>query len=193
VPTNLAEVFNDPDLSKTKCILLSDSYEEALELEKISVSKFSPSTVKKDEFLARQVFSPIHVDLETGDITAAAFTDAFDKGLSVNRISYAGKEEIHLLGGNKAQLDSKTRPDRKYLGFVSTKVADIRECLEGSKRIFAIFDTALKEVPSHADLCVLLLNTNESLTPPLPKKASRKKRRLTLKKLFSNLTPPIKI
>ncbi len=52
MPTNLAEVFNEPELSKTKCILLSDSYEEALELEKISVSKFSPSTVKKDEFLS---------------------------------------------------------------------------------------------------------------------------------------------
>lgn len=189
---HLSEAFDNPELSKTKCIHLSDNYEEALELEKLSVSRFSPSTVREDEHVARQVFSPIHVDSETGDIKTAAFTDAFDKGLSVNRISYASKEEIHQLGGDKAQLDRRNRPDRKYLGFITVNVADIRECLEGGKRIFAIFDTALEEVPSHADLCVLLLNANESLTP-LPKKAARKKRRLTLKNLFSNLTSPIKI
>lgn len=182
----LTDVFNNPDLSKTKCIHLSDNFETALELERESVSGFSPSTVCENESFARQIFTPIHIDLETGDIKTAAFTDAFDKGLSVNRISYIANEEIHQLGENKAQLDRENRPDRMYLGFITAKVSELRSCLEGGKRIFAIFDTALEEVPSHADLCVLLLGANES-SNPLPKKAARKKRRLTLKRIFGNL------
>ncbi len=44
--------------------------------EKNSVSEYSPCPVHDDECLIRQIYSPIHVDEETGRLTSLAFQDA---------------------------------------------------------------------------------------------------------------------
>lgn len=172
---------NECDL-KERCKILSNEYDEALSWELISVSKYSPCAVDSKEFVVRQIFSPIHIDND--EIKVAAFDDASNKGLSLNRILYSGEEEIHALGEAKAERDRSVRPDRKYIGFTKACVLNIRECVEGEKRVFAVFDTGLEDVSDHCDLFMLLLGSStEGLSP----KAAKKERRLKLKIMFDNL------
>ncbi|MBT3060816.1 MAG: hypothetical protein AB2696_01650 [Candidatus Thiodiazotropha sp.] len=125
--------------------------------ESTSVSKFSPSPVKSDEQIARQIFTPIHIDTETGKVKPAAFTDA-EKGMSTNRLSIACLKDINLLGEKKAEIDrDKGKKDREFIGLITANVGNIR-AIQSSKqsRQFCIFDTAKQDDQSHADVCQIL-------------------------------------
>jgi hypothetical protein len=182
---DLISVFNDAEKSKQKCKFLAVDYELALELEKKSVSDLSPDIVKDDEGVARQIFSPIHIN-DKGDITPAAFDDVLNKGLSVNRRSYISTEGIHLSGESKAEADRQRRPDREYLGFISVSVEQIRACLIEDKRIFAVYDSALTQAKHHADICAIILGS----TSDLPRKSANMYKKRILQKIFSGLIQP---
>lgn len=165
---------------------LANNQEKALEWEQIKTSKYSPGVVGNEEIIVRQIFSPIHFDEDTGDVKTAAFEDASNKGLSVNRLAHASSEEIHHLGEEKASTDRKLgKSERLYLGFVETDVENVRSDLEDNSRVFTVYDTALKETIHHGDVCIIKQDT--CLDPALPKKAANKERRLKLQRKFSTL------
>lgn len=123
--------------------------------EKESVSKYSPCPVHNDEYLIRQVYSPIHVDKETGRLTSLAFEETSTHGMSVNRKNYISKEELEEKIAKKLQLDEKRGKKRVCKGVVIAKCSDIRSLIEKESKIkmFCIYDTATSKDKSHADIC----------------------------------------
>ncbi len=152
------EIFTDENSSREKSKHLAQDYDKALELEKISVSSFSPRVVENCEPLARQIFSPIHIDVDTNEIKTGAFDDVLNKGMSSNRLCLESEEIVHSYGEAKAEKDKQQKPDRNYHGFITAGAGKIRECVVGlhdKKQIFAIYDTSLENMISHADICAV--------------------------------------
>lgn len=166
------DFFNNPDLSSTKCHYLVKNYEQSLEWEKESVSLYSYGTVKDDEVLARNIFSPHHYDTNTGHLTTLAFDDILNKGLSVLRFDYTGHDEAINIGQNKK------KDTHGYHGYITAQAKCIRDCSIDSKRAMSIYDTAMVDLLSHADIC------NISVT-----KGNRSLLRIFLRETFSELVP----
>lgn len=178
---DLRKVFVEDGLTKIKCTILSEDRAKALQLELIEVVAISPGVVLDDEFVARQIFSPIHYDEDQDEIVAAAFQDVSDKGLSVNRLNYASEQDIHTSGLVKAEKDRERRPNRKYIGFVESSVGDIRSIFEDEIRIFTVYDSALPQAEHHADICQIFF---EGSVQGLPKKVANMDRRKKLQEKF---------
>jgi hypothetical protein len=183
------DFFNSPELAKEKCKKLAEDIDKSIEWESESVSDYSPGVVEDTEDIARQIFSPIHIDSDSGEVKTAAFDDVSNKGLSVNRKKFVTDCALHELGEKLAEKynDSKPNSNRKYMGYVYARTENIRLTMENKIRVFTVYDTALKEIPHHADVCMLLHDLDESQNPPLTKKLARKARRLRLQRLFSGL------
>ncbi|WP_133510242.1 hypothetical protein [Candidatus Thiosymbion oneisti] len=141
-----------------------------------SVSIHSPGPVDNPEKVARLIYSPLHTDEKTGKVTEAAFSDAKDKGLSVQRMAHATNTRIRTIGENKLARDhAQGKTDREFLGIVTGGVDSIRGLTHGnSERAFCVYDSALPDVPSHADVCQTTASRSEM-------KRARKK----LRDLFS--------
>lgn len=184
-PTHI-EFFNSKESKKEKSKLLAAVHDKAIGWEKLSVSSHSPGVVKNTEFVSRQMFYPIHID-DDGEIKMVAFDDAFNKGLSVNRLDYAHEKDIHRLGETKAKHDRMLKPERRYVGFVKANVSELRAVSECDKRVYAIFDTAMKDVFHHADVCTIIFGPINCESINLPKKAAKMKRRREMKKIFSDI------
>lgn len=176
-------VFTDEALSKEKSKHLAKDYAKALEFERISVSSFSPRVVENCELLARQVFSPIHIDMDTNEVKPGAFDDVFNKGMSTNRLCIESEEVIHSYGETKARKDRQQK-DREYHGFITANAGEIRDCVIDSlicEQIFAIYDTSLADMIDHADVC--------AIAAPKFNGAQKIEIRQVLKKTFSDLKP----
>lgn len=150
--------FSDDSLSETKCHFLMQNFSQALEWEKESASIYSTQgCVKNREVLARNIFSPIHIDEENNKYTRLAFDDILNKGLSVIRFNYALHEGVIEEGQKKLHNDLPNNPDRKYIGYASVSAINLRQCsLPASNitdQILAIYDTALENSIYHADVC----------------------------------------
>lgn len=179
------EFFQELD-PKNKCVKLSEDHELSLELENVSLSDYSPSIVDSSEDIARMVFSPLHID-EDGTIKAAAFDDVRDKGLSVHRLDYTEARTLKHIGDSMASdAIIAGRSKRDYIGYVKALTGDIRKLIEDEKRLFCVYDTANEIEKSHADVCSVLLDSNNQ---NLGKKAANKQRRKRLQELFSSLVP----
>lgn len=166
------DFFNCKDSSSKKCHYLTENYEQSLEWEKESVSSYSCGIVKDDEILARNIFSPHHYDINTGELTTLAFDDILNKGLSVLRCSYTTNEEIIRVG------EDKKKDIHEYLGYVTIQAKCVREHIIELKRAMAIYDTALEDLLTHADICSISV-TNKS---------SKSLLRIFLKDNFSKLS-----
>ena len=146
--------------------------------EKESVSKYSPCPVNDDECLIRQIYSPIHVDEETGKLTSLAFQDASSRGMSVNRKSFTSKKEIEDKIANKLEIDKKNGKERLCKGVATAKCSDIRNLTNkgngAETRMFCIYDTAGNRDNSHADICQAISG-----------KAAGSRARNELRKVFS--------
>jgi len=119
-----------------------------------SVSVFSPSPVADNEILARQIFSPIHIDPETGKVTPAAFSDVANKGLSVSRLTYCPEEEVDRKGDQKARVDTERGRKKSYHGFIRGRCGDLRAIKkDDGQRLFCVYDTAFEHDAAHADAC----------------------------------------
>lgn len=137
-----------------------------------SVSPYSPGPVSQAETLARLIYSPHHIDRETGEVTEAAFSDVKDKGLSVQREAHAVPAEIWAIGERKLADDvAKGKVDRKFLGIVVAQVQAIRMVTyDGGARALCVYDSALPDQQAHADVC-------QTVAPPSAMKRARKKLR----------------
>lgn len=140
-------------------------YTEDCICEKQSVSEYSPYPVQDDEYLIRQIYSPIHIDEETGKLTSLAFQDASSKGMSINRKNYISKEKLEQKIENKLQFDKKRGKERYCSGVAIAKCSDIRKLVvkknKIERRLFCIYDTARKKDESHADICQAISGKKE--------------------------------
>ena len=123
-------------------------------IENQTVSEFSPGVVGDDEDVARNVYSPIHINNETGEVLPTFFSDVKDKGLSVNRIEHVSAQGMREMGLIKLKTDlANGKTDRTYEGFVRAKADNIRAVSDENGRSFCVLDTALEGNVSHADVC----------------------------------------
>ena len=154
------EVFQDSVDPRLRCRNISLEKPEC-ECELESISAYSPGLVSVDEILARLVYSPLHLDADTGEVTEAAFSDVQDKGLSVLRLEHLAGPAIGDIGRKKQADDrAKAKTDRIFLGTVNASVQAIRNLIydgEGHghsvSRAFCIYDSGLQHNPAHADVC----------------------------------------
>jgi hypothetical protein len=123
-----------------------------------SVSPHSPGRVEYDEHLARLIYSPQHIDPETGKLTEYAFDDALNKGLSTVRRHYADAERIRALANAKVKADrARGHHDRKFEGVVEASVLRLRSAkTENDERSLCVYDTAEEDNLAHADVIVAI-------------------------------------
>ncbi|PPD56987.1 MAG: hypothetical protein CTY10_01200 [Methylotenera sp.] len=148
------EFFEKHSDNNEKCIALQDE-PSRLEWQSDTASKHSPSLVDDTEELCRQVFSPIHIDIDNKKLNPTALNDAYDKGLSVFRLLYADQKHIVQSGHIKASSDNDAgKPHRDFVAITSMTASEVRTIknIEG-KLGFAIYDTALEHEISHSDVC----------------------------------------
>lgn len=137
------------------------SQEDDCPHEATSVSQYSPGPVANAETLARQIFTPHHIDVATGEVNAAAFSDAKDKGLSVNRVEHTTKADLVARGQQKAVAAQQAGKEREFVGIIESSCADIRAIQSSGRRAFCVIDTALEDNTSHADVCQVPLSPKD--------------------------------
>ena len=149
--------------------------------ETVSVSQYSPGVVEDNEILIRQIYSPIHIDKQTGKILPLAFLDVQDKGMSVNRKIYSSIEELNKKVQYKLRLDEKRGKGKGFEGIIYATCQDVRAIKTNDNlKAFCVYDTGNRNDISHADICQA--------------KSSRvggSKMRLKLREIFSDI--PIKL
>ena len=112
-------------------------------------SKFSPYPVKNSELLTRFIFSPLHVR-KNGELKPSLFTHVETSGCSVQREHLATNAELSpWVQGFLLNQDKQS-----WFGTVSALSSDIREVglSQSSNRAFAVYDTAERNNPAHAEV-----------------------------------------
>jgi len=130
--------------------------EERREWENLSASHYSPGTVKSEEELCRILFDPIHIETSNSTLKPTAFADIWDKGLSVDRIEYRTLKDSIESGISQAATASKLRTPRIVHGYLIFMTSIIRSISHENEKCLGVFDTALPENASHADVCMIL-------------------------------------
>lgn len=118
----------------------------------LSASSHSPGPVGVDEFVARQVLHPVHWDDELSQVKLSVFDDLSNKGLSVSRLAHTSEETLLVAARARAATRERTFIGLLHLG-VGELISLMRSVEGGSG---AVFDTALEQEPSHADVCQTL-------------------------------------
>lgn len=129
--------------------------------EEYSVSNYSPGTVQDDEYVIRQIYSPIHIDEETGRLKPLAFEDASSRGMSVNRKNHISKEELEEKIAKKLKIDENKGKKRTCKGVAIAECSDIRAIKHQEIKSFCIYDTATDKDKSHADICQAISSRKE--------------------------------
>lgn len=111
-----------------------------------SVSEHSPGPVSDSEVLVRTLFSQRQID-QGGRLKPVYFRpDPATRGFSVDRMRLVEPE----------LLKSSKRADLRYDGylkFIATYCRDVRNLLQGGRRLFCVYDSATAENKAHADIC----------------------------------------
>lgn len=155
--TNPCLAFFQAHASDKQKVANLPSTPEAVAWESLTASIDSPGVVRDEELLARLIFSPIHVDAGTGTLTPAAFNDAHDKGLSVERLTYRLLTDVFALGRARALARREGDAPSRVLHAVGLfKCAALRAVLHDGVRAVAVYDTALSDNTAHADICALV-------------------------------------
>ncbi|WP_426143190.1 hypothetical protein [Pseudomonas sp. DWP3-1-2] len=114
--------------------------------------------VGDSEYLARVLEDPSHVD-GLLEFTKGAFVEASQRGVSVQRYSMTTDESIHRFGFNKVALHNERYPEKKriYAGYAIALCSSFREAeYPEGQRLFGVFATPMEDVPSHADIFVVV-------------------------------------
>jgi hypothetical protein len=158
-------IFFELNAGNPKKVELLQLQDAKVGWENFSASSYSSHPVDIDENLARMVFNPIHIDAETGGLKPSAVSDVKDKGCSVNRLSLISIEQSIADAQAIATLKNNQHPEkptRRVCGVAKLAVRDIRLILVGDMaRAFGVYDTALENNRSHADICQLVSEKNK--------------------------------
>jgi hypothetical protein len=122
----------------------------------MSASVYSPAVVADEEELCRYLLNPVHVD-DSGQLKPTAVGDSERLGMSTNRLRYTTLERIRTAATERAAGWNAAFPDaaqpRRLVAFVKITAGEARSIFtEGGTRAFCVFDTAMPEDPSHADV-----------------------------------------
>lgn len=163
---NCAEFFSElpqgPDVNKRAGLV--QKHDPDGDCEDHQVSQHSAGPVKNDEFLLRCVYSPLHLDDE-GNVNAAFFSDAKDKGLSCDRCSEDDSAASRERGQKSVEAyNAKLTPGqtpRQLVGLARVKVEAARQASaqEAGRRVFFVYDTALADNKAHVDVFQFALGT----------------------------------
>lgn len=133
--------------------------------EAVSCSQHSPGKVADEEQLMRQLSHPFFVDRDTQEIKAAAFNDVFNHGMSVERSQYWSEQDARERGLARAHAYNQTQSDptkhRTFVAFAVLIAGEVRSLKSepDDQRCLAVYDTALEDVPAHADVCMIAAKT----------------------------------
>lgn len=154
--------FDENIGNATKCKLLQEiSQDELNSWEVESASAFSPGVVENSEILYQQIVDPTHFDPVRQTLKPTAFQDSANKGLSVNRLKHSTFASLVQRGMSRAEEYNGRNPEkgiRSLWGFACFDAQEIRQIYTKSDndvdfRGLFIFDTALADDISHADIC----------------------------------------
>ena len=147
---NCSEIYN---VTSNRCKFVQEN-DSQCNCEKVSVSQYSPGIIEDDEILIRQIYSPIHIDKQTGKILPLAFLDVQDKGMSVNRKIYSSIEELNKKVQYKLRLDEKRGKGKGFEGIIYATCQDVRAIKTNDNlKAFCVYDTGNRNDISHADIC----------------------------------------
>lgn len=168
----LARLEND-DL---RCPKFDELHPECI-CESCSASPHSPGKVANDEVLLRAVYSPHHVDPETGEFKNAALADAENTGLSADRLQYTTRRQIERQ--IKAKLETPRALEKGYVyqGILPITCGLVRQLTygNGTRRCYAVYDTALQDNNAHAEVFQVKLTSAQG------KQARERLRKLLIK------------
>ncbi|WP_162876579.1 hypothetical protein [Achromobacter dolens] len=158
-----AQQFFDKHAGNPKKVdaLLGEQDRLAWENERCAAN--SPGVVAATEVLCRQIVNPVHVEKATGLPKPTAYDDIMNKGLSVERLDHATREAIIERGVARANDYNVKNPEpekkRSLVALSMLKVEDIRAHEFSGARTLAVYDTALPDIPAHADVCMVVERT----------------------------------
>ena len=125
-----------------------------------SASEYSPGPVLDDERLIRYWLNPTHYDPSTGLLAPTALNDMAGFGLSVNREKYMALEGVLQQAQDRVENFNSNFPDkpvRSLVGFSTFSTHEIRAVMTANpqtvRRATAVYDTAMRDDISHADIC----------------------------------------
>lgn len=129
-------------------------YEVLLSLEDVKTNEFSSGVVDSEENVSRVLFLPNH--FKDDKLHPSAFEQILQScGLSVLRrddnFESSLKKTIEIVEG---------KSNKKYKGYATASVKEIRGIYAQSYRLFYVLDTAKKDRLSHADV----YTTRKSIT-----------------------------
>lgn len=134
--------------------------------ERLSASKHSPGPVGDNEELARVVVSPIHIDVESGEITLAFLADVKNKGGSSDRLAHCSVDDaVARSAAIQASKNAAALPDRQRAvqGVARLNAKSLRLLNTSSgTQAFGIYDTGLADNGGHADVCQLTADEKEA-------------------------------
>lgn len=131
-----------------------------------SVSPFSHGPVGDDEILIRVLVAPQHMDKKKKLPRAAALSDAERAGLSVFRELEATDQEIRGVAEKLVERARATQGSKAgVFGVLRMVCRDVRLCRseEDVSPAYCVYDTAEKEIESHAEVFQRVHQADDSL------------------------------
>jgi hypothetical protein len=107
--------------------------------------------------------SPIHINMETGQLKRVAFDDAAHRGLSCNRQSCISEQDLTDKIEAKIAADAAAGKRGKdgFWRVARAKCSAIRSITrESGEREFCVYDTSLETDVSHVDVCQEVASPN---------------------------------
>ncbi len=137
--------------------------------EQVSVSPFSPCPIQPNEKLASVITKEKYFNSDT-KIIRSTIADRLHDGLSVDRIKYSNKNNFEKIANEIVSYDS----ENEFFGVVCFSTSGLRNINHKGHRCFAVYDTALQENVSHAEV----IQTNYPSDPKLAKNERKEIRRI---------------
>lgn len=157
---NSCENFFTTNSTGKKCKLLQEiSVDVLIEWESLPASPLSPGPVGDSEVLYHQILNPTNLLDSKDGINAKSFETTTGIGMSTHRIDHTNIEKIIELGKKRADAHNLENPNnpqpRSLWGFIRIPVARVRALISdvSQARGLFVYDTALPNDISHADIC----------------------------------------
>jgi len=122
------------------------------ESEKCSIH--SPGIVENDELLAFLLIDPLHYDKEADVVVPEAFIELTNRDLSLLRVSYVTKATAQTTKDGLIERGLQNVPPKtRLVDEVCLAAAEaIRSVVFEERRMFAVYDTGLKDCSGHASI-----------------------------------------
>jgi len=153
VPTCL-ECFCESGLDGRDLVKHIDANHPNFACERANCSHHSPGPVADDEVLAFILIHPLHYDEERDVVVPDAFQELTKRDLSTIRACLSKKSEAERTKEKLVQRGKdKIPPQLRLVDEVCVaRVNEIRESSENDRRLLAVYDTALEDIPAHASI-----------------------------------------